>query len=64
MLTYSFIHAVFFLFFLLFFFQDSLSSPVEENISHELFDGEPAVAKYKVGTSLVIPCFEYRQCDN
>lgn len=27
--------------------QDSVSSPIEENISHELFDGEPAVAKYK-----------------
>ncbi|XP_052801392.1 syndetin-like [Mya arenaria] len=27
--------------------QDSLPSPIEENISHELFNGEPAVAKYK-----------------
>ena len=28
--------------------QDSQTSPIEENISHELFNGEPAVAKFKV----------------
>ena len=34
--------------------QDSTSSPIEENISHELFAGEPAVAKFKVCVTVVM----------